>query len=138
MRGIRFYAEYPEGTSKRQPVLAATNVVALLIPEDGSSEWYSQPNGDGGSMVLGECLSGVYDYPNSPVAGTAVAREYLEKRCKRVSERVARRIHPELFKRLDGQNEELPPCVLAMKCYCAGHARGNPASEPCDTSEVQS
>lgn len=29
----------------------------------------------------------------------------------------------------------LPPCVLAMRCYCAGHARGNPASEPCDTNE---
>lgn len=36
----------------------------------------------------------------------------------------------------DEQGEgELPPCVLSMRCYCAGHARGNPASEPCDTSE---
>lgn len=32
----------------------------------------------------------------------------------------------------------LPPCVLAMRCYCAGHARGNPASDPCDTNEVAS
>lgn len=32
-------------------------------------------------------------------------------------------------------DDELPPCVLAMRCYCAGHARGNPASEPCDTNE---
>jgi hypothetical protein len=32
--------------------------------------------------------------------------------------------------------EGLPPCVLAMKCYCAGHARGNPASEACDTREA--
>lgn len=32
--------------------------------------------------------------------------------------------------------EELPPCVLAMRCYCAGHARGNPVSEPCDTTET--
>lgn len=31
--------------------------------------------------------------------------------------------------------DELPPCVRAMRCYCAGHARGNPASEPCDTRE---
>lgn len=32
-------------------------------------------------------------------------------------------------------DEPLPPCVLAMRCYCAGHARGNPASAPCDTNE---
>ena len=32
---------------------------------------------------------------------------------------------------------DLPPCVESMQCYCAGHARGNAASEPCDTSEVR-
>jgi len=32
-------------------------------------------------------------------------------------------------------DDALPPCVLAMRCYCAGHARGNAASEPCDTNE---
>jgi hypothetical protein len=31
--------------------------------------------------------------------------------------------------------DDLPPCVLAMRCYCAGHARGNPVDSPCDTSE---
>ena len=31
--------------------------------------------------------------------------------------------------------DRLPLCVRAMRCYCAGHARGNPASEPCDTRE---
>lgn len=29
----------------------------------------------------------------------------------------------------------LPQCVMAMRCYCAGHARGNPNSAPCDTTE---
>jgi hypothetical protein len=33
------------------------------------------------------------------------------------------------------QRAALPQCVLAMQCYCAGHARGNPANEPCDTTE---
>lgn len=33
-------------------------------------------------------------------------------------------------------DEALPPCVLAMRCYCAGHARGNDAAEVCDTREV--
>ena len=33
------------------------------------------------------------------------------------------------------EREPLPLCVQAMGCYCAGHARGNPASEACDTRE---
>lgn len=28
-----------------------------------------------------------------------------------------------------------PPCAVSMGCLCAGHARGNDATEPCDTSE---
>lgn len=31
-----------------------------------------------------------------------------------------------------------PPCAASMGCLCAGHARGNPATAPCDTSEVPS
>jgi hypothetical protein len=31
----------------------------------------------------------------------------------------------------------LPPCVLAMQCYCAGHAGGLDASKPCDTREAR-
>lgn len=30
----------------------------------------------------------------------------------------------------------VPACVTHMKCLCAGHARGNAASAPCDTAEV--
>lgn len=33
----------------------------------------------------------------------------------------------------EGQIEPLPPCIVAMGCYCAGHARGDSASEPCNT-----
>jgi len=33
--------------------------------------------------------------------------------------------------------EKAPPCVAAMGCLCAGHARGNPADAPCDTREVR-
>lgn len=29
----------------------------------------------------------------------------------------------------------LPPCVRAMRCYCAGHANGLDVGEPCDTNE---
>lgn len=30
----------------------------------------------------------------------------------------------------------LPPCAVAMGCLCAGHARGDRADAPCDTSEI--
>jgi hypothetical protein len=33
------------------------------------------------------------------------------------------------------EREPLPLCAQAMGCLCAGHARGNKASEPCDTRE---
>lgn len=33
------------------------------------------------------------------------------------------------------RRSDLPQCVQAMGCYCAGHARGNDMDSPCDTSE---
>lgn len=33
--------------------------------------------------------------------------------------------------------DDTPRCARSMGCLCAGHARGNPGSEPCDTSEVK-
>ena len=33
------------------------------------------------------------------------------------------------------RDEIPPPCASAMGCLCAGHARGNPYYEPCDTRE---
>ena len=40
-----------------------------------------------------------------------------------------------LCDRHEVEEPELPLCVLAMGCYCAGHARGNPVDAECDTSE---
>lgn len=31
---------------------------------------------------------------------------------------------------------DIPLCAASMGCLCAGHARGNPASAPCDTTEI--
>ena len=43
----------------------------------------------------------------------------------------------ELIGRLEDElHEWLPACARDMRCYCAGHARGNPADAPCDTSET--
>ncbi len=33
------------------------------------------------------------------------------------------------------RKKEIPRCAASMGCLCAGHARGNPASAACDTSE---
>ena len=48
-----------------------------------------------------EAIAAVFDWPNSPVAGTGVACDYLRHKCKRISEAKARIIHPALFERLD-------------------------------------
>ena len=31
--------------------------------------------------------------------------------------------------------QAVPPCAASMGCLCAGHAHGNPATAPCDTSD---
>lgn len=41
--------------------------------------------------------------------------------------------HAEMSKPAEPQ---VPPCAAAMGCLCAGHARGDSAAVPCDTSEV--
>jgi len=51
--------------------------------------------------VCYEAVSGLFDRPDSVVCGTAVARDYLHDKCKRVSEARARIIHPALFETLD-------------------------------------
>lgn len=32
--------------------------------------------------------------------------------------------------------EQIPVCAASMGCLCAGHARGNPTTDACDTHEV--
>jgi hypothetical protein len=53
-----------------------------------------------GSM---ECVGSVFEHPNSACAGTAVSSEYLQQNCKRVAEDHARKTHPRLFERLEGE-----------------------------------
>ncbi len=48
-----------------------------------------------------EAIAALFEQPNSPVAGTGVALDYLRQKCKRISEAKARTIHPALFERLD-------------------------------------
>lgn len=86
MRNTRFYVEFTDGR-KRHPAgtVIAVNVETLAQRHDG--------NYDG--------VAAVFAFPNAPVASTAVGRDYLATRCKRVSEQRARAIHPALFSFLE-------------------------------------
>jgi hypothetical protein len=96
MKGVKFYLEYPSNADKRKATRTNLgnhegNVIAIL--DNGIYISGGEPVGDG--------LGAVFYIPNSPVAGTGVSLAYLRERAKRISEKQAREIHPELFTRLD-------------------------------------
>ncbi len=88
MKGIRFYLEFTD-QSKRQS--GGTVVAALVL---NGCYWSS-------GTCCYEAIAAVFNQPNSLVAGTGVALDYLRLKCKRISEPKARTIHPALFERLD-------------------------------------
>ena len=88
MNGVRFYLEFTD-KSKRWP--GGTVVAALVL---NGSYWSS-------GRLCYEAIAALFDRPNSPIAGTGVALDYLRQKCKRISEAKARIIHPALFERLD-------------------------------------
>ena len=95
MKGYAFYLEFPDKKARRKATRAniegnSGTVVAVMLPYS----WIP------GSTCM-EAFSAVYDEKNSPVCFTSCAQEYLDERCLRISEKVAREVHPELFKRLD-------------------------------------
>ncbi len=97
MKNFRFYLEYETTTLKNKATRKALGyhmgtVCAVLLGTSPSSE-------------LLEGFGGIYEYGNCPVVWSAISREYIEKYCKRISEKQAREIHPDLFKRLDELNE---------------------------------
>lgn len=113
MRGVRFFLEYPSPQEKnRRPAKERThtgNVMAVFIEEK-----YGPPAGDGGDMVgmfrgngdggwsfVVDCVSALYDEPNSPVCGSSASIDYIRTQCVRISEKRAREIHSSLFAYLD-------------------------------------
>ena len=76
-------------SAKRKP---GGNVVAVLALN--GAYWSS-------GKLCYETIAALFEQPDSPVACTGVALDYLRQRCRRVSEAQARVIHPALFKRLD-------------------------------------
>ena len=88
MKGIRFYREFTDET-KRQS--SGTVLAALVL---NGSYWSS-------GKLCYEAIAALFEQPNSPVAGTGVALDYLRRKCQRISEAKARGMHPALFERLD-------------------------------------
>ena len=88
MNGIRFYQEFRDKSKHRS---SGTIVAALVC----NGHYFSS-----GTNCYA-AIAGLFDRPNSPVAGTGVACDYLRQKCKRISEATARTIHPVLFERLD-------------------------------------
>lgn len=93
MKGYRFYLDHESAKDKRAGKHTG-NCFAVLLGQDGRPLRQSDP-----AMVEG--IGAVYGWPDSACAGTSASRDYLRK-CKRVSERTAREVHPNLFRYLDG------------------------------------
>lgn len=97
MKGYHFFLEYPSSTEAKKATRKNLgekhqgNVLALIVPLQYDANYHM------------DCVCATFFYPNSTVMYGSCSREYL-KQCKRISEAQARKIHPELFKRLDSED----------------------------------
>lgn len=95
MKGYRFYEELEHKNRKGER--SRGTVVAVLL--DGNNRpYYFQSSGSWCS----DAIASLFDEPNSSVCSTSVGMTYLSGCCRRVSEKVAREIHPSLFEYLGG------------------------------------
>lgn len=117
MKGCRFYLEYDSSQSKRKgtvknPGPHSGNVIAVWLGNnghplyhiEGGYEVINQASGEKTRLpttVIYDAIAAVMDYANSPVGSTGVSEGYLRGQCRRIPERLAREIHPNLFVFLD-------------------------------------
>lgn len=99
MKGYRFYAEFDSHEEKRkwnraklQDTNEYRNCVAVYLPT-GREQLMLTNNV--------ECASSVFYTPNSACNWGQCNPEYLQVKCIRVSEKLARKLHPELFTYLE-------------------------------------
>jgi hypothetical protein len=95
MQGVRFYEELTD--KGRRYEASQGNVLAVAIDERGGFYGFF----GSGAVYCVECVGALFDWPNSQVCGTSVARDYLRLDARRVSEARAREVHPALFEYLD-------------------------------------
>lgn len=117
MDGFRFYADLPGTTTRpdtygispgpyhEKPVLPKSstvarirafadsgehlNVAAVLLGREHTNDDYTQ-----------EAIVATFSHADSGTSLGSVSREYLRK-CRRIPESLARRLHPQMFARLD-------------------------------------
>jgi hypothetical protein len=96
MKGFHFFLEYPmdqnpKKHTRKNPGPHAGNCIAVFQGRE-----YILPD-----LKSVECIGAVFFCRNSACGGSSASFEYLSKYCKRISEKMAREIHPQLFTYLD-------------------------------------
>ena len=97
MKWYRFYEELKKKNRKGEE--SKHTVIALMLKDDGTPLYAPRRRSQ---ELCAECISSIFNQPNGPVAGSAVAMVYLWESCRRISEDRAREIHPKLFEYLEG------------------------------------
>jgi hypothetical protein len=111
MKDVRFYLEFPDKTTKHKSGKQHTGHVGNVVAVYPETTWIANPVGmPAASMVSSYCA--VYFHPDSAVTFSDVAWDYIQEKCKRISEKTAREIHPRLFARMDADlaREEEESC----------------------------
>jgi hypothetical protein len=114
MKDVRFFLEYESKAEKnkgtrKSPGNHSGNVLALLCTSHGRSfryytHWRQYTNQE--PELVYDAVGATYFERNSPVSSTSVSHAYLTEKCKRISEALAREIHPALFEYFDYEPEQ--------------------------------
>jgi len=96
MKGFHFFLEYPLDVNPKKQTrknlgVHTGNCIAVFQGRE-----YILPG-----LTSVECIGAVYFVPNSDCCGSSASFDYLSKHCKRISEAMARVIHPKLFTYLE-------------------------------------
>ena len=105
MNGFTFYAEMQENRSSKSASKRFRAFTRKTL-EDGTA--FGQKCNclamtQDGLPGMREGFVPIYETIDSPVCWSSASLEYIRIRCVRVSESLARKLHPELFRRLDAQ-----------------------------------
>lgn len=109
MDGYKFFAVMPDGrksksASKQYPMQPWTRATMRDYAAAGryvecmavSDESYISE-----AQICYECTGALMADNDQAVCGSSTSRNYLRKRCVRISESLARKLHPALFRYLD-------------------------------------
>jgi len=99
MKGYTFFLEYPSSKEKKQGRAKSGelgNHTGSIFARYDSDWWISENN----EIMIGGA-GAIYNQENSPCCSCSASQEYIDDRCKRVSEAIARKVHPNLFRYLE-------------------------------------